>query len=67
MSNNFWKGVGYVVLGIIGIKLAIWVFGLLLGLLQILIPIAIIGGIGYLIYRMATKDKSLPGSGTPLP
>ncbi len=68
MSNSFWKGIGYLALGVVGIMLAWWVLKLAIVLaLKVVLPLAIVGGIGYIIYKAVSKDKSLPGSGTPLP
>ncbi len=57
----------YIILGILGIMAAWWtvkfVFGLLFSvvgaLLSVAIPLAVIGGVGYLIYRAVSGKKSL--------
>lgn len=68
--NNFLKIIGYVILGILAFSVAIWVIkttvGLVLGILYALIPIAILGGVAYLIYN-AVQKKSLGGGGRSLP
>lgn len=61
------RTIGYIILGILGIMVAWWavkfVFGLLIGvlgaLLSVAIPLAVVGGIGYLIYRAVSGKKSL--------
>lgn len=53
------------------IGLAVWIglgmaWALVKGLValafQLIIPLAIVGGIGYVVYRSLDKSKSLPGS-----
>lgn len=68
--NNFLKIIGYLILGILAFSVAIWVIkttvGLVIGVLYALIPIAILGGVAYLIYN-AVQKKSLGGGGRSLP
>ncbi|MEZ5163533.1 MAG: hypothetical protein R2688_07225 [Fimbriimonadaceae bacterium] len=35
--------------------------------LRIALPVIVVGAIGFVIYKVATKDKALPGSGKFLP
>lgn len=46
------------ILGIVVVGGAFWLFKALLGLI---VPIAIVGGVGYIVYR-SLRRKSLPGS-----
>lgn len=61
----------YIVVGFLAISLAFkliaGVVGILAFVLKAAIPIAIIGGVGYLIYKVSTSNKSLPDSQKRLP
>ncbi|MFN8853334.1 MAG: hypothetical protein ACK5XS_10000 [Armatimonadota bacterium] len=52
-----------VVLGIIGVLIGLFVIGKVISFLSwaasMIIPIAIVGGIGYVVYRYATRNKAL--------
>lgn len=56
----------YVLIGIAALFAINIVFSLAVGLLglvlKVVVPIAVIGGIGYVVYKFATRDKALPGS-----
>lgn len=66
--SNFWK---YLFIGLAVIIGGWFAIGLVIGLtkfiLSIAVPVLIVAGVGYVVYRFATRDKSLPGSGKPLP
>jgi uncharacterized membrane protein len=65
--NSFWKTVVLVVLGIIAIKLALGLVGSILGFaMNILVPAAILLGVGWLIYNVSS-GKSLTGGKRTLP
>lgn len=52
-----------VVLGMIGVLIGLFVVGRVINFLgwvaSLIIPIAIVGGIGYVVYRYATRNKAL--------
>ncbi|MCB0826601.1 MAG: hypothetical protein KDC26_10455 [Armatimonadetes bacterium] len=58
----------YVVLGLIAVSITVKVLGALIGFVWgIALPVIVVGAIGFVIYKVATKDKALPGSGKFLP
>lgn len=49
-------------LGIVAVGVGIWLLKALLGVLaSIALPLAIVGGVGYVIYR-SVRRRALPGS-----
>lgn len=54
----------YLIAGVIALLVVLKVLGALVGLL---VPLAIIGGIGLVIYGFATRNSSLPGGRRFLP
>lgn len=63
-----WKIALVIVLGLVGI----WAVGSLVAMLgalfRIAIALAVVGGVGYLIYWISTGNKALPGTKRrPLP
>lgn len=54
----------YLILGIVGLVIVAKVLGFLL---SVLVPLAIIGGIGLVIYGFATRNNSLTGGRRFLP
>jgi hypothetical protein len=54
----------YLILGVIGLVVVLKVLGILLSLL---VPLAIVAGIGLVIYGFATRNNSLPGGRRFLP
>ena len=58
----------YIVLGMIAVSVGIKILGALIGFVWgIALPVIVVGTIGFVIYKVATKDKALPGSGKFLP
>lgn len=58
----------YIVLGMIAVSVGIKILGALIGFVWgIALPVIVVGAIGFVIYKVATKDKALPGSGKFLP
>lgn len=54
--KGFLKFIAIAVLAVIGVSIA---FNLVWGILQLIVPVAILAGIGYVVYRM-TRPKALP-------
>ena len=61
---NFFKIVGVIVVGLIALWLVGTVVHFVWSALHLIVPLAIVGGVGYVVYRIATKDRrSLTGGG----
>ncbi|HTQ10786.1 MAG TPA: hypothetical protein VMI31_11990 [Fimbriimonadaceae bacterium] len=60
-----------VVLGLIGLLIAAYVVlqlvGFVVGIVKLLLPIAVLGGIGYGIYYLVSRNNALPGGRRYLP
>jgi hypothetical protein len=52
------------IVGIVGVVIAFKIIGTILGLL---IPLAILGAIGLVVYGLVTRSNSLPGGRRYLP
>lgn len=63
MSGPVKLGV-YLILGIIGLLVVLKVVGLLVSLV---VPLAILAGIGLVIYGLVSRNSSLPGGRRYLP
>lgn len=65
---SFWKFLLYAVGGLIAIAIALRVLSFAVHVIfNVLVPVAVVLGIGYVVYRIATRDKALPGNRRPLP
>lgn len=66
--NSFWKTVIIVVLGLIALKIAAGLVGAIFGLIfNILLPVAVVLGIGWVIYRLSSGKSLTGGSKRTLP
>lgn len=66
--NSFGKVILVGILAIFGVYVAFGVLKTLLGtLFALLIPVAVLGAVGYGIYRLAGGHKGLPGNNRTLP
>jgi F0F1-type ATP synthase assembly protein I len=68
--NNFLKLLGYLILVVLALGIAFWAIqtavSLVMGILYALIPLALVAGVAYLVYR-AVRRKALGGGGRSLP
>jgi hypothetical protein len=56
------------IVGVVGLVIAVKIVTAIVGtLLGLLIPLAILGGIGLVVYGLVTKSNSLPGGRRYLP
>lgn len=63
---NIWKVILAVVLVLVAVSIAVSILQAVFGLLiSVVIPLAVVAGIGYLIY-LAFRPKSIGGSGRSL-
>ncbi len=62
MSESSKNIIQFLVVAVVGLVLAGWVIRLALGLLSMLVPVLVVGGIAYVAYR-AFGPKSIGGGG----
>ncbi len=56
-----------IILGVLACVAGLWLFGKMLAIINFLLPVIVIAGIGYVVYRFSSS-KALPGSSRkPLP
>lgn len=54
----------YLLVAVVAVYVVFWAVGQVLGLL---VPILVLGAIGYGVYYLVTRQKSIGGSGRSLP
>lgn len=56
-----------VILGILAVLAGLWLVGKVIAIVNFLLPVIVVAGIGYVVYKFSTA-KGLPGSSRkPLP